>query len=146
MVNSLVLFLWQRSLPSPKSKTMQYCLGKTHVDCISHIYGENHWTNWDFFFFATVFALLFRSVRMEQNRRAVKGLRCILCTQNVTGLNPACDLCWMSYPQCIQSFQLLLLLCSLITKNNKYNSNACMLEGKKIQSVLKLILLYFEII
>lgn len=45
-----------------------------------------------------------RSTSMEQKSLAVNGPRRTLSTQNVTGLNPACDLFWMSYPRCIQSF------------------------------------------
>ena len=56
-----------------------------------------------FFFFFSVVFLMSRSTSREQNLRAVNRL----CAQNVTGLNPACDLCWMSYPRCIQSFQWL---------------------------------------
>lgn len=53
-----------------------------------------------------------RSTSAAQNTVPVSRPRHIPCTQNVTGLNPACDLCWMSYPWCTQSF--LLFCCSAL--------------------------------
>lgn len=86
----------QCSLPSANRIQYQIVLGK-HDDCILQIYGENPQP------MLTFFLLL---LSMEQNLLVVNWPRHIWCTQNVTGLNPACDLCWMSYPRCIQSFQL----------------------------------------
>lgn len=96
-------FFCQLSLPSAKSNTMHYCFGKTQEDWELKIYGEEPEPKSTFFVFFSVVFLMSRSTSREQNLRAVNRL----CAQNVTGLNPACDLCWMSYPRCIQSFQWL---------------------------------------
>ncbi len=102
-------FFCQRSLPSAKSNTIQYCTGKTQGDCILQIHGENPEPT------LTVCVVFLLS--MEQNLLALNRPRPLPCTQNVTGLNPACDLCWMSYPWCIQSFQLFCCCLPQLGKN-----------------------------
>lgn len=44
-------FFCQRSLPSAKSNTIQYCIGETRVDSVLQIYGENPEPNPDCFCF-----------------------------------------------------------------------------------------------
>lgn len=96
------LALSSLSAAYPQLSTIKYCFGKNagwlHIADLWWKPWINHSVVFLFFLF-----LLFRSTSMEQNLQAVTGPRHILCTQNVTGLNPACDLFWMSYPRCIQS-------------------------------------------
>lgn len=97
-------FLCQHGLTSAKSNTIQYCLrGNAGWLYITHWWWKA-WINHEFFlhYFHSSGQWAWGTVS-----RRLTGPRDTPCTQNVPSLNPACDLCWMSYPQCIRSSQLL---------------------------------------